>query len=288
MPAAEATPGLADDVVGTGEEEFEVGMKQNAMERDAADADGDGKLDVAEFMQLVRDRDEAEHTDDELAARFKALDEDGSGKIDMPEFLQFSLREALQRSTERVCDLFKKWDEDGSGKINKKEFRRAIKALGFPYISEKDVDAVFDSLDEDKSGELEYKELNAALRKGAGSEKVTANLKRGKERGQRDGGRGAKLTSRNLNANFAGSRVAALPPMVQLDPSQGSVPEQLNLILSEHNVKLIDLFREWDDDGNGAIDKKEFRAAIADLGYDVSKKEANAAFALLDDSGDVR
>ena len=45
-----------------------------------------------------------------------------------------------------------------------------------------------------------------------------------------------------------------LPPMVKLDPEAGSIPEQLNVILAEHNVKLIDLFREWDDDGNGAID----------------------------------
>ena len=119
------------DVVGTGEEEFDVGMKQNAMERDAADKDQDGKLDLQEFMELVRERDEAEHTDEELAERFKALDEDASGKIDMPEFLMWSLRDALQRCTERVCDLFKKWDEDNSGKIDKREFCHAVRALGF-------------------------------------------------------------------------------------------------------------------------------------------------------------
>ena len=30
-------------------------------------------------------------------------------------------------------------------------------------------------------------------------------------------------------------------------------------------MKLIDLFREWDEDGNGAVDKKEFRKAVAAL-----------------------
>ena len=35
----------AEESVGTGEEDFETGMKQNLMERDAADADADGKLD---------------------------------------------------------------------------------------------------------------------------------------------------------------------------------------------------------------------------------------------------
>ena len=130
----------------------------------------------------------------------------------------------------------------------------------------------------------EYKELNTMLRKGAGSEAANARLKRGK---MSDRGRGAALTNKNLNTNYEGSRVAALPPTVKLDTSSGvSIPDQINAILLEHSVKLIDLFRDWDDDGNGAIDKKEFRKAVAALGYDAPKKDINAAFDMLDDSGD--
>ena len=51
-------------------------------------------------------------------------------------------------------------------------------------------------------------------------------------------------------------------------------------------MKLIDLFREWDDDGNGAIDKKEFRKAIAGLGYDAPRKDIDELFKMLDDTGD--
>ena len=67
----------ATDVKGTGEEDFETGMRQNAMERDAADADQDGKLDFKEFCTFVRDREAGEFTDKELKARFAKLDEDG-------------------------------------------------------------------------------------------------------------------------------------------------------------------------------------------------------------------
>ena len=70
------------DVAGTGEEDFEAGMRQNAMERDAADADNDGKLDFGEFCQFVRDREEGEFSDAELKKRFDALDEDGSGELE--------------------------------------------------------------------------------------------------------------------------------------------------------------------------------------------------------------
>ena len=170
---AEDNSAADGDVVGTGEEDFVTGMKQNAMERDAADADQDGKLDFAEFCSLVRSREEGEFTDEELKKRFKQLDGDNSGQVDMAEYLQFSLRDALARSSDRVVDLFKKWDEDNSGKIDKREFCHAMRALGFDDVSEKDAGAVFDMLDDDKSGQLEYKELNMMLRKGFGSQ-VTA------------------------------------------------------------------------------------------------------------------
>ena len=63
----------ADDLANkTEEENFETGMRQNAMERDAADADNDGKLDFNEFCVFVRDREEGEFTDKELKERFAA------------------------------------------------------------------------------------------------------------------------------------------------------------------------------------------------------------------------
>ena len=273
-----------DDAAGVGEEDFEVGMKQNAMERDAADADQDGKLDLAEFCQLVRDREEGEFTQEELKKRFDALDADGSGKVDLAEYLVWSLRDSLQRSSDRVVDLFKKWDEDGSGKIDKREFTRAVRSMGFSDITDELAGTVFDTLDDDKSGELEYKELNIMLRKGAGSDAVQRRLKRGN---LADHGRGAKLTAKNLNKNFQGSRVAALPEMVKLDVSSGtSLHDQLAMALSENSAKLVDLFREWDEDGNGAVDRKEFRMAVAALGYDAPKKDLDAFFDTFDVSGD--
>ena len=119
------------------------------------------------------------------------------------------------------------------------------------------------------------------LRKGVGSERAKANLKRTSQ--LRDTGRGAALTAKNLNTNYVGSRVAALPPMVTLSASSDtSVQEQLFDILREHKVKLIDLFREWDDDGNGALDKKELRKAVAALGYEAPKADVDTLFDAID------
>ena len=84
------------------------------------------------------------------------------------------------------------------------------------------------------------------LRKGEGSEVAKRNLSRVK---QVDRSRGAKVTAKSVNASYVSSRVAALPDTVKLDASSGvSVQEQLRAALLQHSVKLIDLFREWDDD----------------------------------------
>ena len=46
-------------------------------------------------------------TDEELRARFREFDADDSGFVDIDEYLQFSLRDALARSADRVIDLFR-------------------------------------------------------------------------------------------------------------------------------------------------------------------------------------
>ena len=175
------------------------------------------------YCELIRNREAGDHSEAELRERFTKLDEDGSGKVDMSEYLQWSLRDALTRSSDRVVDLFRAWDEDRSGAVDKKEFRKAIRAMGFD-IPQRECDAVFDSLDEDKSGSLEYKELNAMLRKGLGSDATKANLKRAPK--QADRSRGAKLTAKATNVNYVASRAAALPPMVKLDSSTGKSLQQ--------------------------------------------------------------
>merc|ERR1712196_218649 len=78
--------------------------------------------------------------------------------------------------------------------------------------------------------------------------------------------------------------MGALPPVGRLTARSGtSVQEQLRQALNEHGTKLIDLFREWDDDGNGAVDKAEFRKAVAALDYDAPKSQIDALFNSIDD-----
>jgi Ca2+-binding EF-hand superfamily protein len=45
---------------------------------------------------------------------------------------------------------------------------------------------------------------------------------------------------------------------------------ELRMALSRSSERVIDLFKQWDEDGNGKIDKKEFFRALRALGFEVS------------------
>ena len=71
-----------------------------------------------------------------------------------------------------------------------------------------------------------------------------------------------------------------------IDESSGlPIGEQIADALAAKTARVIDLFREWDDDGNGALDKYEMRMAVAALGYDAPKHAVDALFNSIDDDG---
>ena len=50
-------------------------------------------------------------------------------------------------------------------------------------------------------------------------------------------------------------------------------------------MRVIDLFRDWDEDANGLIDKAEFFKGIVALGVDAKRDEANELFDIFDIDG---
>ncbi len=57
-----------------------------------------------------------------------------------------------------------------------------------------------------------------------------------------------------------------------------SIQEQLRDTLTKKAVRVIDLFREWDENGDGKVTKKEFRQALPLLGLDAAKTDMDALF----------
>ena len=131
------------------------------------------------------------------------------------------------------------------------EFRKAMVELGLEVPVE-EVDGLFDSFDPDGGGSIEYAELSVALR--------------------------------NQKPGAAGKKGAALASTVAIDPD-GNVQEQLRDILTANAVRVIDLFRDWDDDGDGTVSKREFRKAMQTLGLNVPREDVDALFDSFDPDG---
>jgi len=72
-----------------------------------------------------------------------------------------------------------------------------------------------------------------------------------------------------------------------VDTSEGapSVGEQLRGALAKNAGRVIDLFREWDTDGDGKVSKKEFRRAMPMLGFDVPVADIDKLFDANDPDG---
>jgi len=71
-----------------------------------------------------------------------------------------------------------------------------------------------------------------------------------------------------------------------LSAAARSAQQHLCAFLGANNARMMALFRDWDGDGNGALDRREFHRAIGCLGYYCDKKEIDSLFDLIDESGD--
>ena len=60
---------------------------------------------------------------------------------------------------------------------------------------------------------------------------------------------------------------------------------QLRIELARHSVRVIDLFREWDDDDNGLISRDEFHKAMRELKFDATPDDIDKVFDEWDPDG---
>jgi len=171
-----------------------------------------------------------------LMAAFEAMDTDNNGSISFKE-LQSHLRSttAVQQVIDlfletarkaELSSLFEEWDTDRDGYISRAEFCAGCERAGYAF-PDTVLDDLFGMFDFDRSGMITKIELTRAVRWVHSSRAAMA-----------------------LRSN-------ALHVDEDID-----VQQQLRDALMVNAVRVIDLFREWDEDGNGAVDKFEFRRAL--------------------------
>jgi Ca2+-binding EF-hand superfamily protein len=190
-----------------------------------------------------------------------------------------ALRRLLAASWPRVRDVFAAWDEDNSGSIDREEFSMALNGLRLSVSHEEACD-LFVALDVDGGGTLDYTELHRALRPG-GEIELAEEL--------HDGACAITVGARNKHAlrtdgpQTSRSRWLLMP--LALGAGSTTV-ERLRNALTGSWTRVQDLFREWDADGGGTVDRNELYRALALLGLRASREEVNELFSALDSNGD--
>lgn len=257
----------------------------------------DLKLGLEDFVKLAREREGPSVSDERIQQIFKAFEENGDGSASVHEYLKYSLAEALYATHLRAIDLFNQWDEEQSGTVDENDFVKAVKALGYAVPTSVAI-ALFQELDTASSGRLEYSQLSAVLNRRASATLMKQELLRYTP--QASNRVGMPLASDSFNS--ASVRVRALPAEVHLHAkSNVSIVEQLGMLLIISSAQpLVNLILEWDEEGSGGMSKREFRhgepkmemskrefrRALAGLGYRAPKSAVEALFEELDANHD--
>lgn len=264
-----------DDVGGQGSGSVWQGLRQDAMEFGEFDVNNDGVLDFREFSTLVRQREVGIHSELALAYRFQELDPENKGFVQMNEYILYSLRDALKRSSDRTLDLFKAWDEDGSGEISAQEFRKLLRSIGFEASNE-EFNALFAKLDfVDQSGNVSYLELHRKLKQQPSlpDDSVQREIAISAHQ-QRTYRRGTNLMDKvELDAKALDA------------PTASGMARQLRGLLRNHVTRVMDLFRAFDEDNSGMVDRREFLLGMRSLGVRVPKAVINSIFDSFDVDG---
>ena len=206
----------------------------------------------------------------------------------------------IRTSSARVIDVFQRLDEDMSGFVDKKEFRKGISVFFSlskdAKVPRSDVDDLFALLDRDNSGTLELKELDKMLRVGATTEidkslragaageielkaenKISIREREGKEAFEYSSLAGGTATAHARSLRGGDYTIIkegtntiqnAHTLEVTLDTTSNESPaEQLRHALTKNAVRVVDLFRDWDVNGDGQVSRKEFITGVKLLGF---------------------
>ena len=205
-----------------------------------------------------------------------------------------ALRTVLSEQQTRVIDFFRARDADGSGEIELNEFAAAMHDLGISG-SKEELAALFATFDADGGGAISFKEFNKQLRAGRDQDLSRIQVKDALgnilDVNLAAGAAGeiemSTATATGLQHEARRKRGSALHGSERLVASEDgpSVVQQLRQIMAENATRVIDLFRDWDEDRSGTITLKEFKRAIQALGYDASPADVAALFDSFDADG---
>ena len=173
----------------------------------------------------------------------------------------------------RVKDAFAAMDVNKSGGLSTQEFMEVFTKLG-AHISSKQMVTMFEKIDDDGDGDITLSELRRHIRKS----KTAA----------------ARGGISNVAARVVLEGGVAFNPVKFQEFESYTTLEAVNRVLVEiqtavsrnEQLNLKAVFRDYDSDGGGSIDKEEFNQVLLAFKIQLTLKELDNVFAIFDPEGD--
>ncbi|KAF3456922.1 hypothetical protein FNV43_RR01576 [Rhamnella rubrinervis] len=122
------------------------------------DKDGDGCITIEELATVIRSLDQ-NPTEEELQDMINEVDADGNGTIEFAEFLNLMAKKMKETDAEEeLREAFKVFDKDQNGYISANELRHVMINLG-EKLTDEEVEQMIREADLDGDGQVNYDEF---------------------------------------------------------------------------------------------------------------------------------
>ena len=257
------------------------------------DRNGDGQISKAELASCG-------FNDQQVNGMFALGDTNGDGEIDLQEFIQCMCPSAsavvckvgkLFSSKEQAAEAFKRIDANGDGVLSKDELRSAALPNGAKLTSI-EVDSIFALGDANNDGEIDLEEFLAVMVPSAGfsssfsSSSNTTFIKK----------TSSSMTSFSSSSSSSFKQQSSSSSMQQTYVSTSKYTQSSASSVSSSSsscsvsfssaAEVKTAFRQFDANGDGQLDRNEFKQLLASSGKKVSDQEAMALFSQGDLDGD--
>ena len=252
------------------------------------DRNGDGMISKGELAACG-------FNDQQVNAMFALGDTNGDGEIDLQEFIQCMCPSASAvvckigkqfGSKEQAAEAFKRIDANGDGVLSRDELRSAALPNGAKLTSI-EVDSIFALGDANNDGEIDLEEFLAVMVPSAGfsssfsSSSNTTFIKK----------TASSMTSFSSSSSSSFQQQSSSSSMQQTYVStskytQSSASSSSSSVSFSSAAEVKAAFRQFDANGDGQLDRNEFKQLLASSGKKVSDQEAMALFSQGDLDGD--
>lgn len=162
----------------------------------------------------------------------------------------------------------------GNGRVDRTEFRKALREMGCRAPSAA-LDAIFASFDTDRNKAIDYNEMHELLVRSYQLHPHLQPLQLS-----------AKNTLSLRKVRLDRSEANLLQGLTISEADLGRACAQIRQRMRTRLLRVIDVFRQFDDDESGLIDLVEFEKACREMGFDGPRSAIEALFHSFDVNGD--